>query len=72
MVIHLDESHGKGNYIRSILWADNFWVMPSSKEHLQQMVKYLLEEPEREDLESKPAKPHNSFKECMQKTHRAW
>ena len=37
------------------MWADNFWIMSNSKEHLEQMLKDFIEEAEKVDLEPKPA-----------------
>ena len=37
------------------MWADNFWIMSHSKEHLEQMLKDLMEEAAKVDLERKPA-----------------
>ena len=39
----------------SFMWADNFWIMSQSKEHLEQMLKYLIEEASKVNLEPKPA-----------------
>ena len=41
--------------ICSFLWAVNFWIMSHSKEHLEQMLKDLIEEAVKVDLEPKPA-----------------
>ena len=38
-----------------LMCADNFWIMSHSKEHLEQMVKTLIEEAGKVDLEPKPA-----------------
>ena len=37
------------------MWADNYWVMSHLKAHLEQMIKDLIQEAERRDLEPKPA-----------------
>ena len=43
-------------YIKyGFMWADNFWIMFHSTEHLEQMLKYLVEEVGKVDLEPKPA-----------------
>ena len=39
--------------ICSFLRADNFWIMPLSKEHLEQMIEDLIEEAVNVDLEPK-------------------
>ena len=54
MGIHLDERHGKGHQICSILWADNDSVMSHTREHLQQMLKDFVEETEKRDLDWNP------------------
>ena len=41
--------------ICGFMWADNFGIMSHSKEHLEQMLKDLLEEAGKVDLEPKPA-----------------
>ena len=47
---------GEGvHQICSIMWADSFWIMSHSKENLEQMVRDLIEEASRWDLETKPA-----------------
>ena len=44
----------KDQRINSVfLWADNYWIMSHSKEHLEQMVEDLIEEAERCDAEPK-------------------
>ena len=50
------ETKGGGEHqICSFMWADNFLMMSHSKKHLEQMVKDLIEEAARVDLEPKPA-----------------
>ena len=39
----------------SCMWADNFWIMSHSKEHLEQMLKDLIEGAGKVDVEPKPA-----------------
>ena len=39
----------------SFMWADNFWIKPHSKEQLEQMLKDLIEEAGKVDLEPEPA-----------------
>ena len=39
----------------SLMWADNFWIMSNSTEILEQMLRDLIEEACRWDLEPKPA-----------------
>ena len=46
---------GPAHQICSFTWADNHWIMSHSKTHLEQMMKDLIEEAERWDLEPKPA-----------------
>ena len=41
--------------ICSFTWADNSWIMSHSQEKLEQMLKDLVEEAEKVDLEPKPA-----------------
>ena len=36
------------------MWADNFWIISHSKKHLEQMLKDLVEEAAKVDLEPKP------------------
>ena len=39
----------------SFIWADNFWIMSHSKGYFEQMLRDLIEEVSRWDLEHKPA-----------------
>ena len=39
----------------SFVWTDNFWIMSHSQEHLEQMLKGLIEEAGKVDLEPKLA-----------------
>ena len=51
-------SYGEGegvHQICSFMSADNCGIMSHSKEHLEQMLKYLVEEAGKVDLEPKPA-----------------
>ena len=34
------------------MWANNFWVVSHSREHLEQMLKHFIEEAARVDLEA--------------------
>ena len=45
------EAEAEMHQIRSFMWADNFWIMSRSKEHLEQMPKDLIEEAAKVDLE---------------------
>ena len=53
MTVHLDEHRGEHLQICSVLWTDKYWVMSHSKEHLKRMLKDLIAEAERLDLEPK-------------------
>ena len=37
------------------MWADNIWIVSHSKENLEQMLRDLIEEASKLDLEPKPA-----------------
>ena len=39
MGIYLDEYHGEYCHFCCILWADSYWVMSHSKEHVKHMIK---------------------------------
>ena len=53
ILLHVE---GEGvHQICSFMQADNFWIMSHSKEHLEQMLRDLVEEANRWDLEPKPA-----------------
>ena len=43
---------GGNHQICSFQWADNHWMLSHSKMHLEQMMKELIEEPERWDLKT--------------------
>ena len=47
--ILLDMEGERTHQICSFLWADNFWIMSHSKEHLEQMLRDLIEEANRWD-----------------------
>ena len=49
MEIHIDEHSDESHQICGILWADNYWVILRSQEHLKHMMKDLIEEAERWD-----------------------
>ena len=53
--ILLDLEGEAAHQICSFTWADDFWIMSHSKENLEQMLRDLLEEASRWDLEPKPA-----------------
>ena len=47
---------GEGEHqICSFVWADNFWIISHSKQHLEHMVKDHIEEAAKVDLELQPA-----------------
>ena len=49
-------SGGEGvHQICGFIWADNFWIMSHSKENVKHMLRDLIEQPSRWDLEPKPA-----------------
>ena len=50
----IDEG-GAEHQICSFMWAGNFWIMSHSKKHLEQMLKDLIEEAAKVDLETRPA-----------------
>ena len=54
-VVLLDVEGEGAHQICSFMCADNFGIMSHSKEHLEQMLKYLVEEAGKVDLEPKPA-----------------
>ena len=54
-VILLDMEGERAHQICSFVWADNFWIMSHSKENLEHMLRDLIEEAGRWDLEPKPA-----------------
>ena len=43
-VFTLDMEGERAHQICSFLWADNFWIMSHSKEHLEQMLRDHIEE----------------------------
>ena len=47
--ILLDMEGERTHQICIFLWADNFWIMSHSKEHLEQMLRDLIEEANRWD-----------------------
>ena len=47
-----EEKHG---YPLGLMWADNFGIMSHSKENMERMLRVLIEEASRWDLEPKPA-----------------
>ena len=50
------EKEGEGvHQIFSFVWADNFWIMSHSKEHLEQILNDLIEEAGKVGLELKLA-----------------
>ena len=50
------DMEGEGTHqICSFMWADNFWIMSRSGENLEQMLRDLIEEARRWNLEPKPA-----------------
>ena len=49
------EAEGEVHQIYRFMWADNFWIMSHSNKHLEQMLKDLIEEAAKVDLEPKPA-----------------
>ena len=51
MEIHIDRRQGRSYQVSSIPWADNHWVMPHSEKHLEQLMKELIEEAKRWNLE---------------------
>ena len=55
MGVNMDTQERGNHQICSFMWADNYWIMSHSKVHLEQMMKELIEEAERWDLEPKPA-----------------
>ena len=44
VLMDVDGEGGGEHQICSFMWADNFWIMSHSKEHLEQMLKDLIEE----------------------------
>ena len=53
--ILLDLESERVHQMCSFMCADNFWIMLHSKENLEQMLRDLIEEASRWDLEPKPA-----------------
>ena len=53
--ILLDIAGGREHQICSLMWDDNFWIVSHSKENLELMLRDLIEEASRWDLEPKPA-----------------
>ena len=51
----IGEGGGGEHQICSFMWADNFWIVSQSKNHLEQMLKDLVEETAKVDLEPKLA-----------------
>ena len=51
----LKEKEEGEHEICSFMWADNFWFISHSKKHLEQMLKDLIEEAAKVDMEPKPA-----------------
>ena len=49
----MDNDGGQTHQICSFTWAVNYWIMSNSKTHLEQIMKDLIEEAERWDLEPK-------------------
>ena len=50
------EGEGGGEHqVCSFMWAYNLWIISHSKKHLEQMLKDLIEEAAKVDLEPKPA-----------------
>ena len=51
VLMDIDEEGGGEHQICSFMWADNFWTMSQTKKHLEQMLKDLIEEAAKVDLE---------------------
>ena len=57
------DGEGEGvHQICSFMWADNFWIMSHSKEHLEQMLEDLIEEAAKVDLEPPVVDEHLCFR----------
>ena len=55
VLMDIDEEGGGEHHVCSFMWADNFCIVSHSKKHLEQMLKALIEEAAKVDLESKLA-----------------
>ena len=53
--ILLDKDGAKVHQICSLMWADNFWIMSHSEENMELVLRDLMQEASRWDLEPKPA-----------------
>ena len=53
--IHIQNELEDNNQVCSFMWADNYWIMSHKKENVERMMKELVEEVERWDMEPEPA-----------------
>ena len=57
VLLAVEGESGVAHQICSFMWADNFWIIYHSKKHLEQMLKDLIKEAAKADLEPKSASP---------------
>ena len=50
MGLFLDFEDEKAHQIRSVMWADNFWLLSYSKKTLEEMLQDIIEDARRWDL----------------------
>ena len=67
------EGEGEGEHqICSFMWADNFWIISHSARHLEQMLKDLIEEAAKVDLEPRPVCGVQAHALLKRRRRRSW